>query len=285
MSDKKPEKGTDKKDRTMIPTIIAAAAIIMGALAIVALYRFTNLFDGKPTEKRIAQNLDLSDSQWADTLMEISIPSYKKDFSIYSAFSDMNGRNILTQVYATRADLNDVRIHYSDLLQNTSLSSNNSAGVLELSGEFKGRKVTVINYFSEVSNLIQVEMEMSGEYTDLIWNKISASFPLQALEAVPEIAQFARGESTEAFVMYNYDTFAADVYANVPVFSRAYRFNGTLEELKKKIDALGETFTGSAVISGGIAEIKYNAWLYQVKAMESFSGVKVALIIQAVPNS
>ena len=274
-----------KIDRSMRLTIIAAIGIVAAAVVLVCLYRFTGFLNVQPTEKKIARNLDLKDSQWLDTLMEISLPSYKKDFSLYSAFSNSNGKNTVTQVYATRAELDDVRTHYTGLLDNPHLPEKNDVGVLEISGLLKDRKVKVVNYFSEVSNLIQVEMEISGEYADVIWRKVTDAFPLQALDAPPEIAVFAAGESTEAYVMYNHDPYATDVYANIPLFSRAYVFAGTIEELEEKINALGERFTSRAVISEGIAEIRHDSWLYQVKPLENFSGVRVALIIQEIPGS
>ena len=272
-------------DRSMILTVAAAFVIVAAAVVVVCLNRFAGFFVFKPTEKKIARNLDFNDPLWVDTLIELSLPPPQKDFSIYSAFFYSNEVNIVTQVYATMAKLDDIRSHYRGLLENPLLPETNDVGVLELSGELKGRKVTVKNYFSEVSNLIQVEMEMTGEHADMIRRKVRDSFPMEALTAVPEIAAFASGESTEGYVMYNNDIFATDVYANVPLFSRAYFFNGAIEELKERIDALAERFNTSAVISGGIAEIKHSAWLYQVKALENNSGVKVALIIQAIPNT
>ena len=271
-------------DPLMKLTIAAAIVIVAVSVAVVCLYRFKAFPRPKPTEKRIAQNLDLNDPHWIETLIEISLPSYKKDFSLYSVFSASGGMFFVTQVFATRAGLDEIRTHYRELLDNPRLPENNGAGVLELSGEIKNRKVTIMNFFSEISNLISVEMEMPGEDAALIWQKINGAFPARALAEAPQIAAFAGGESTEGYVMYNYDTFATDVYPNVPIFSRAYPFNGTLEELENKINALGDVYKNSAVIFGGIAEIKYSLWLYQVKALESLSGVKAALIIQEIPK-
>jgi len=269
----------------MILTVAAAVFIVAAAVAVVCLYRFTGFFTPKPTEKRIARDLDFDNPRWVDTLMELSLPPLKKDFTIYSAFSYSNEKNIVTQVYATMAKLDDIRSHYHGLLENPNLPESNDVGVLELTGIFKGRKVSVMNYFSEVSNLIQVDMEMSGEYADMIRQKVMDSFPSQALTAAPEIAAFASGGSAEGYVMYNNNAFATDVYANVPMFSRAYSFDGTLEDLKEKINSLKETFVNSAVINEGIAEIKHADWLYQVKPLESVSGVKAVLVIQAMPNN
>ncbi|MDR2078840.1 MAG: hypothetical protein LBP74_03850 [Treponema sp.] len=281
------EKETETKSKVL--TIAAAVFIIAAALAVVFLYRFTGIFIRKPTEKNIAANLDFDDPQWINRLMEISLPPCEKDFSIYEAFSYSGEDTALTQVYATRAKLESIRSHYIELLENPSIPENNSVGVLELRGTCNGRSVRVVNYFSELSNLIRVDMEMNGEYAGIIRAKIIDSFPSEALDSEPEIAFFASGESTEGYVMYDFDTFASDIYANTPVFSRAYAFDGTLDELKEKINSLGKRYSdpSSSSVSGGVAEIKNDAYLYQVKPVEGTSekSAKVALVVQTIPES
>ncbi|MDR1308194.1 MAG: hypothetical protein LBK74_11550 [Treponema sp.] len=190
------------------------------------------------------------------------------------------------KVYATMAAVDDIRLHYLGLLENSLLPDNNGVGVLELSGVVKGRKVRVVNYFSEVSNLIQVDIEMTGEYADTIRRKVIDSFPEEAIAAAPPIAAFASGGAAEGYVMYDYNTFASDVYANAPLFSRAYPFAGTAEELREKINALKDHYTdpANASIGGGIAEIKSGAYLYQVKPVENGAGTRVALVVQTIPE-
>jgi hypothetical protein len=283
---KKPFSGR-KLDRSMTLTIAAAVAIVAAAVVIVCLYRFTSVFVSTPSEKRIARDLDFNDSHWAEELMELNLPSYQKDFSIYSAFSYTGVFCNLTLVYASRAKLDDIRSHYRALLENPESSGRNDGGVLNLRGKIRGRDVTIGNYFSEVSNLIQVNMEMTGEYALVIREKIVAAFPENALVVVPEIAAFASGESIEGYVMYDYNDYASDIYANVPLFSRAYVFDGTQEELREKINSLGQRYRNpvAASISEGIAEIKSGAYLYQIKPLEEGSTTKVALIIQSIPKS
>ena len=277
-----PAKNTDF---SMALTIVVSAAIVAAAVVVVCLYRFTGFFTFKTTEKTIADNLDFNDSRWIENLIEITLPSYKKDFSIYSAFSAVNGKYYATQVYVTRARLDETRIYYREKLDNPRLPETNDVAVLEISGTINGRNISVINYFSEASNLIQVEMEMSGKNTGLIWRKIIDAFPLQALAEAPEIAAFAEGESTEGYVMYNNDEYATDVYANIPIFSRAYSYNGTMEELKNKINLLKDYYKDNAVFEECAAAIQHNTWLYQIKALEGFSGIKAALVIQKIPKN
>jgi hypothetical protein len=130
-------------------------------------------------------------------------------------------------------------------------------------------------------------MEMTGEYAAMIRRKVIDSFPVDALAAAPDIGAFASGESSEGYVMYDYNSFAEDIYPNVPLFSRAYSFAGTMEELKEKINTLGERYTdpARASISGGIAEIQHGDWLYQIKPLENGGPAKVALIVQRIPKS
>ena len=272
------------KDRSMIVTIVASCAIVVAATVIVVLYRFTDLLTFTPTEKSIARKLDLNDPLWVDTLLELSLPPFKKDFPVFSTFFYSDDGITVSQIYATMAKLDDIRAHYLALLENSGVSETDDVAVLDLEGECKGRNVTVTNYFSEVSNLIQVEMEMSGEYADIIRQKVVDSFPVLALSEVPEIAAFTSGRNSEGYVMYSSNAFASDVFADVPLFSRAYSFDGTLDELRRKIDSLSLRSYDAAVIDNGIAEIKNGAWLYQVKALQSITGVKVILVIQAIPG-
>lgn len=288
-----------RPDKSTIFTLLAAAGIVLGALLIVILYRggvfaapragngFAFAFlGGRPSEKRIVRKLDLNDSGWPEELVELALPSCQKDFAVYSAFSYAGERCNLTLVYATRAKLDEIRSHYQIVLESPIASGRNDEGVLNLQGLIGDRAVEITNYFSEVANLIQVNIEMTGEYAGVIRRKIIGAFPEEAL-AAPGIGGFVSGESGEGYVMYDFNPYAADVYAGAPLFSRAYSFGGPVEELKGKINALGERYAdpASAGINGGIAVIKYGGYLYQIKPLEDGGEIKVALIVQAIPEN
>jgi hypothetical protein len=276
---------TDIKDRSLGLTWLLAALIVGVAVIIAVLNRFTDVFTIKPTEKRIAGNLDLTDPYWIEQLAELNIPSYKKDFSIYTAFSYNGEECFITQVYATQADLSAVRMHYFETLENPREQGKNTVASIGVGGTIKGRNVDVENYFSEVTNLVRVDIEMDGEHADLIRQKIIASFPQPAIEAAPEIAVLASGQSRSGYVLYSSNAFALDSYANVPVFSRAYVYDGTEAELKAQIDTLAGRFSdpANALIGGGMAEIKYGGYLYQIKPVVSDNETLVAVMVQTVP--
>jgi hypothetical protein len=280
-----------KKDTSLKLTIVLAVLVVAAAALVAGLNRlgiFSSFFGrfGGPTEKSILRNLDLADPLWAERFFDLALPPREKDFGLYSAFTYSGEKSTLTQVYASGAKLEDIRSHYRDLLEDSLSPESNGPGVLELSGLRQGRKVRVQNYYSEVSSLIQVDMELSGENAALIRDKVYRAFPEEALRSVPEIAALAEGESGEGYVMYNYDSLASDLYANAPVFSRAYVSGGSLGTLREKITALEERFSdpASAHISEGRAEIKHGGYLYQISAFESGGLVKAAVAVQAVPE-
>jgi hypothetical protein len=269
----------------MVFTWLLAALIVAAAVLVAGLYRFTGIFEVKPTEPRIARNLDLADSLWVEQLAELNVPPYKKDFSIYTAFSYADAECSVTQVYATRAELDVIRSYYLEVLDNAREQGRNTVGRLEVGGTVKGRKVKVENYFSEVTNLVRVDIEMNGEYAEQIRQKIIAAFPQPAIDAAPEIAVFAAGQSRDGYVLYSSNAFALDSYANVPVFSRAYTYHGTEAELKARINTLAGRFSdpANALIGGGTAEIKYGGYLYQIKPLVSEGETLVTVAVQTIP--
>jgi hypothetical protein len=275
----------------MTLTIAAAICIVAAAVIAVVCYRSGGFFAKKPPETAAARALDFKspvvDYTWPEELTELNLPSYQKDFALYSAFSYAGEEHSLTLVYATRAKIGDIRAHYLELLDAAAENGRNDEGSVNIEGLVRGRKAAVTNYFSEVSTIIRVDVEMTGDAAALIRKKIAAAFPEEALTALPEIAAFAAGSSDSGYVMYDYNTFAEDVYANLPLFSRAYPFNGSPDELKARINALAERFSdpASARISDGEAAIQHGPWLYQIKPLVDGNGTRTALVIQAIPDS
>jgi hypothetical protein len=273
------------KDRSLGFIWLLAALIVGMSVLVAGLYRFTGIFKVKPTESRIARNLDLADSHWVEQLAELNVPSYKKDFSIYTAFSYSGAECSVTLVYATRAGVDDIRAYYLETLDGAREQGQNTAGRLGVGGTAKGRRVDVENYFSEVTSLVRVDIEMDGVYAEQIRRTIIASFPQPAIDAAPEIAALAAGQSREGYVLYSSDAFALDSYADVPAFSRAYAYEGTEAELRARIDTLAGRFTdpADALIGGGTAEIKYGGYLYQIKPVVSGGETLVAIVVQSIP--
>ena len=273
------------KDRSTVFTWLLAAFIAGVSVLAAGLYRFTNIFEVKPTEPHIARNLDFADPCWVEQLAELNVASYKKDFSIYTAFFYTDSECSITQVYATRTELDAIRAYYLEALDNAREQGRNTVGRLGVSGTVKGRKVDVENYFSEVTNLVRVDIEMNGEYAEQIRQKIIASFPQPAIDAAPEIAALAAGKSRDGYVLYSSNAFALDSYADVPVFSRAYAYEGTEAELRARIDTLAGRFTdpANAIIGGGTAEIKYRGYLYKIKPVVSEGETLVAIVVQSIP--
>jgi hypothetical protein len=270
----------------MVLTVAAAILMLGISVAVVCLNRF-EVFTPKPTVKGIVRELDFNDSTWVERLVELAVPSYKKDFTVYGVFGYLGEETTATLVYATRAGLDDIRTFYLDVLDDSAEEGQNNTGRMGVRGTMKGREVRVYNYFSEVSNLVRIDLEMAGEYAGHIRERIIAAFPQSAIDSAPAIASLAAGLSVDGYVLYDSNTFALDRYANIPIFSRAYRYNGTPEELRERINALAEVYTepGKRIIGNGAAEIKQGDYLYQIKPVISGGETMVALMVQRIPQS
>jgi hypothetical protein len=267
--------------------IRAAAFLILGAACVLAgLNRFTGVFRPKPSERRIARELDFSDPSWAERLAELYVPSCEKDFSLYAAFSYAGEKKSLTLVYSTRAGVEAIRTHYIKVLDNSAESGKNDEASLGVRGTAKGRDVRVMNYFSEVANLVRVDLQMDGEYAELIRQKIIRSFPQSAIDAAPEIAALASGQSRDGYVLYDNNLFSMG-HADTPIFSRAYPYGGAGTELKERINALARRFTdpANARIGDGMAEIKHGGYLYMIRPLESGGETLVAVMVQRIPDT
>jgi hypothetical protein len=267
-------------------TIVIAVLIVLAGVGIACLNRFTTVFDLKPTGKRIAKKLDLTDHRWIETLVEMQIPSCKKDFSLYTAFTYMDGKNQLTMMYSTRESLDTVRAWYMDALDDPKEEGENTVAILKLRGTVNGREVTIGNYFSEVANVVEVVISADGEYIDMIRGKIVAAFPQSAIDAVPEIAEMTSGGSGSGYVLYNSDAFATDSYVNIPIFSRLYEYGGTEAELEKAMEKLSATFTGpaNALFYKNTAQIKHAGYLYEIKPVTEGVNTRITVTVQRMPG-
>jgi hypothetical protein len=267
-------------------TIAIAVLIALAGVGIACLNRFTTVFELKPTERRIANKLNLTDSQWIENLVELQVPSCKKDFSLYTAFTYMGGENYLTMLYSTRESLDAVRSWYMGALDDPKEEGENTVAILKLRGTVNGREVTVGNYFSEVATLIEVVIIADGEYIDMIREKIIAGFPKSAIDAVPEIAALTAGGSGSGYVLYNSNAFATDSYANIPIFSRLYEYGGTETEFEKAIEKLSVVFTdpANALFDKNTAQIKHAGYLYEIKPVNEGKNMRITVTVQRMPG-
>jgi hypothetical protein len=279
---KKPGPG----EKNMAFTITVAVLVLGIAVTMVCLDRF-EVLPPKPTEKSITRKLDLGDPSWVDRLVELSVPSYKKDFTVYGIFRYLGEETTVSLVYATQAALGDIRAFYLEALDDSLEEGQNHAGSIGVRGRAKGRSVQVYNYFSEVSNLIRVDMEMTGVYASRIRERIITSFPQQAIDSQPAIASLAKGPSVDGYVLYDGNTFSLDSYANAPIFSRAYRYGGTEEESREAINALAVVYTDpmTSRIGKGVAEIKQGDYLYQIKPALAGGETIIAIMVQRIPGN
>jgi len=261
--------------------------VIIALLAIMIIAAFVTLIIPRymqESQSNIIAKLDFEDPNWPARLIEFNIEIYKSDFPIYSAFTYDDPEAWLTLYYSTQAQITDIRDHYKSVTDNAKETGVNDPGNLNLEGEANGFSVKIRNYVSEVANIISIELDYTGAYSQSIREKLTAEFPDTQISN-SSISHFARTEPTGGYVLYSFDEFATDSYAVVPVFSKRYPFEGSIETLNEEIaavpDKLGEET--EAVYGGNRVMLKENGFLFTVTSMEMDDGVYAVVTAQRIP--
>lgn len=270
------------KQALVYKLVIAVLVIIIIAAA--GIFFLPGIFPGD-LEKATIKRLDFAETEWIEKIMTENVPLYEKDFLINEAYvySEAEGKLVLT--YATKAEMDDLRAHFKANLTDYKEENTNDQGNLSLSGFADKRKVSVRNYFSEVTNIIEITLVFDGENEQLLRQKVVANFPEEALASAPLLSEFMAGETTSGYVLYDYDEYSDRFYAGSPIFSRSYSSVSTLGDLKKSIDGLAEHYSDpkTAIISDGEALIKADDYLFSVSAIEVKGQAKTVLTVQHKP--
>ena len=271
-----------KKQVLVYKIVIAVLVIII--IAALGIFLLPRIFPGD-LEKATVKRLDFAESEWIERIMTDNVPLYEKDFLINAAYvySESEGKLVLT--YATKAEMDDLRAHFKANLTGYTEQNTNDQGNLALSGFVDKRKVSVRNYFSEVTNIIEITLMFDGENEQLLRQKVAQNFPEDALASAPLLSEFLTGETTSGYVLYDYDEYSDRFYAGSPIFSRSYSSISTLSDLALRIDGLAKHYSdpSTAIIGDGEALIKTDDYLFSISAIEVKGQVKTVLTVQHKP--
>ncbi len=262
--------------------------VILAILAVAIVLVFTQLILPKLTENTeggVVRSVSMEDDTWPLRLIETGLPLYENDFLMSSAYKYGPDGGVATVMYSTQAEIPAIRGHYMKTVDKARETGENSDSSLSLTGEANGHGVTIKNYYSDVANIVSVDMDHNSPNADKIREKIMAGFPEDAVAAEENIAKFTGGPADSGYVLYNFDPYATDSYTGAPIFSRAYGYDGPIEDLKGGIAALKDVYPegNEAVFEENRALIKNGGYLYTLSAMENDGGVFTVLTVQQMP--
>jgi len=272
---------SSKIDKRVLNVIIILLAImIIIAVVMLLIPRFI-----RERQSDIVDGPDFDDPYWPVRLIESSVEIYSNDFLIYCAFTYENTEAWLDLYYSTQAHIPDIREHYTAALDNVRETGVNDFGNLNIEGYANERYFQIHNYVSEVANIISIEMEYTSPPSQSIRDKLINEFPDSQI-GDSSISHFARTEPRSGYVLYSFDEFATDSYANIPIFSRRYPFDGPIETLNREIAAVPDNLRAETevVYGGNRVMLKENEFLFTVISMER-DGVAYAVVTaQRIPG-
>jgi hypothetical protein len=239
----------------------------------------------KPTPQKIIKEIDFSNPDWIEQYAERSIGVFGEDFFINTAFTYNVRSNKMIVTYASQNSVDEIREFYA-ALPGAELNERNDETSLNLTVMDQGQSVRIYNYFSPVSRVIELEINLEPDRAQLVISQLEEAFPDQVLAAVPELLEITSGDVFGGYVRYSYDEL--DPYTNpyLPIFSRGYYFSGTEEDFLELISALGAAH----------GEYRYDetqdthyfriqGWILSLGHFQTDSGETIASItIQADPS-
>ncbi len=215
---------------------------ILMFFAIVAIIIFVIIPKYSPvTPEKIVNNIDFSNSTWIEQYVDKSVGLFGKDFFQNTAFSYNKRSNKMVVTYASQKSVEEARSFYLSLPGAVETGRNDETS-LNITAENDGEKIQVSNYYSPVARVFELELTLEALNAEKVKNQLEESFPIDELTKISEITDLISGEIFGGYVRYRYDNLDDYAYPNIPIFSRAFIYDGTQEDFDRIINGLNKTY-------------------------------------------
>jgi hypothetical protein len=87
-----------------------------------------------------------------------------------------------------------------------------------------------------------LELTLDDTDADNVINQLDKAFPIEELANIAEVKEILTGETFGGYVRYRYDNLDEYAYPNIPIFSRAYLYDGTEDDFNRIIIKLNEAY-------------------------------------------
>jgi hypothetical protein len=210
--------------------------------AIVAIIIFVIIPKYSPvTPDKIVERIDFSNSAWIEQYVEKSVGIFGKDFFQSTAFSYNQRSNKIAVVYASQKSVAEARNFYLTLPGAKQIGRNDETS-LDITAEKDGQTLRAYNYFSPLARVFKLDLDLSEKNAEKVINQLEKTFPADQMAKIPEIKGLLSGKFYGGYVRYQYDNLDEFAYPNIPIFSRAYVYDGTEEDFIKIIKALNKAY-------------------------------------------
>jgi hypothetical protein len=210
--------------------------------AIAALVVFVIIPKYSPvTPNKILNKINFSNPTWIEQYVDKIVGIYGKDFYQSTAFSYTPTSSKMVVTYASQKIVQEARDYYLTLPQ-AKQSGRNDETSLNVSAEIDDQPLEVYNYFSPIARVIELKLDLNQTNADKVIQQLEKAFPEDELINIPEIEDILKGEFFGGYVRYQYDNLDSYTYPNIPIFSRAYIYDGTEDDFNKIINTMNEKY-------------------------------------------
>jgi len=217
--------------------------LIVGIVAVVIFLIVPKFFPAISDQGN--EKIDFSNSVWIEQYVEKNIGElFGKDFLLSSAFSYNLRSNKMIVTYASQKSVDEIRDYYLTLPRAEQIGRNDETS-LDISAESNGQELRIYNYYSSISRVIEVELTLDAVNAEQVISELERGFPVNEVENISEIKDLVSGEKFGGYVRYHYDNFDGFAHPYIPIYSRAYVYDGTKDDFDSTIVALNEAFTNN----------------------------------------
>ncbi len=278
---KRQTKPISKKEKLILTTLIVVLVIAIACVSVFLLYP---RLAGKP-DWQILSSLDFNNSSWIEEMANNRIKPTDKTIDINSSFVYSKDTAYITYAYASSSSVEDAKKYYLEQIPG---SVDNEAGEtmrMNITGEKSGEQYDVTNYEADMFNAYDVKVTIDRDKADQIKEKLIKEFPQQVVDSVPEFAGILSSEKLGGYVMYNDDELSSYSYAGYPIYSVAYRYPGSKDDLTEVQKELKANYTDSILFEDADAVyIKNQGYIISFSIAESDLNYLAVITVQKIPD-
>ena len=277
----KQAKPISKKEKRLLTALIIVLVI---AIAIVSVFLLYPRLAGKP-DWQILSSLDFNNSTWIKEMAHNRIQPTEKTIDINSSFVYSKDTAYITYAYASSSSVEDAKKYYLEQIPGSVDNEAGEAMRMNVTGEKNGEMYDITNYEADMFNAFDVKITIDEDKASRIKEKLIKEFPQQAMDSVSEFAGILSSEKLGGYVMYNDDELSNYSYAGYPIYSAAYRYSGSKEELSEVQKALEANYTDSILFEDADAVyIKHQGYLISLTITESDLNYLAVITVQKIPD-
>lgn len=269
------------KERRIFSAVIIVLVI---AIICVSIFWVYPKLAGKP-DWQIMGSLNFSDSTWIEDMVKNRIKTTDRALDISSSFVYSTDTAYITYTYASQTSVEDAKKFYLNQIPGSVDNKAGSVAQMSITGKLQGEGIEVENYEADVLNAYDVKVVLAKEKAEAIKSKLLAEFPAEVLTNVPEMAEIAKNEKLGGYIMYNDDQLSDSSYPGIPIYSVAYRYSGTKDDLIKIENVLKDKYSESVSFEDiGTVYFKSQGYIISLNYTESDSNKLAVITIQKIPD-